>query len=594
MVLQRYSPHIQLIEPMESHNGANSTADSLVSPHCDQSKPAQSPPPDSPALAIATFSKHVIFHPTVRIIPADGQSDLDSRSPRSPSRSPKNWSDSKHQRHMRLGTKTLSLPLSLSLHRPHHVNFLSPPASDCSNFFNSRQSVLARTQREIEEDAQFIPAPVRTIKLTFPSLTRRPSSKTLRMQEEERIRRFQEAHGGIIKSCLRKPSLGCGATPANISANNLLQWNQAVENTHVFPSGLDFSPASSSDSVVPKSPLETNEDIESDQSSPDNRSHPVDFPKPPIKGLNRLTKKISDSALHFRFFTPKPHRRQIPDVDREILQDEMEELEVSSPEPELITSKVTSRFWLPVPSLRKPASNIEIRSKFNAQENDSCRPNSTMGDGSSTIDDPMKDRLPVRSSSYHHDSRALPSTSDDPIFNTDPYGETTSSSISMVSPGLRTSKTTFDQTIIAHEQELRPCCATCEDAASKGLQADHEIRFSPRALEIYRSRACYLDDVVIEDAKKVDTGHTIVGKCPTETPRIRTLRCSLHKRDVSFDKSGEIIIPPLPAMPNSSVVKERLPIKQNNNSLASPRPKLYEYHLNQTMSLGVQIESAKV
>lgn len=641
MALQKSSPRIQFIEPIKSPHKANTTADSIVSP-CHQSTSAISPLHNSPTFPIATLGKHVIFHPIVRIIPANGQSDEDLKSPSSHPRSPTNWSDFKQQRRMRLGTKTLSLPLCLSPNRPHTVKFWSPTASDFHDIAHSRQSVLARTQREIEEDAQFIPSPVRTIKLTIPSLTRRPSSKTLRRQEEDRIRRCQEARGGQIKSCLKQLSLCSGPTPSvprtrldsnqvgiaistntmrnlvlssspqpdiiveNASPTDQLHWNQAVEDTPVFTSSVHSSPASSSDSVGPNSPLGTNEDTESDQSSPESMGHTEDSSQFPIRGLNRLTKKFSDSALHFRLFTPKPQRRQLPVPVAGHTLDEMEELEVSSPEPEPITSNTTSRSWLPVLSLRKRASNIEPRSKVIGRDNDSCRQDSTgqstaLGNDSLAIDDPMKDRLPVRSQSYHHDSRGLPSTSDDLIFNTDPYGESTCASLPALSPGISRSKTTSYRTLTALEQGLRPCCETCEEAASKGLQADHEIRFSPKALEIYRSRAWYLEDIVIEDAKKVNIGdptvvenHSPVVPRPPLPNRIRTLRCSIHKRDVSLDQSGELIIPSSPPIPNTSTVTDILPVEKNNNLMTSPRPKLYEYHLNQTVGLGVQYESGKV
>ncbi|EGG12871.1 uncharacterized protein MELLADRAFT_76398 [Melampsora larici-populina 98AG31] len=648
MALQKSRPRIQFIEPIKNHHQANITADSIVS-SSHQSTSTITPPHNSPLFSIATPGQRVRFHPIVRIIFADGQSDKDPQSPHC--RSPTNWPDSKLQRRMRLGTKTLSLPLSLSPHRPHPVRFLSPTAGDFPNISHSRQSVLARTQREIEEDDQFIPAPVRTIKLTIPSLTRRPSSKKLRVREEERIRRCAEAHGGKIKSCLKRPSSGFGATPSiprsrrdsnevgiaistntmrnvwisrspqpgiteeNVSSDNQLHWNQAVEDTPVFTSNFHPSPTNSSesDSVGPKSPLETNEDTDSDKSSPDSTSHPEDSHKSPVKGLNRLAKKLSGSALHFRFFTPKPQRWQLPDDDQEIIQDEMEELELSIPEPDLITSKDTPRSWLPVLSLRKRASNIEQRSRLIDQDNDSNRQEYTgqpapLEDDPLTIDDTMKDRLLVRSNSYHHDHRALPSTSGDPIFNTDPYGETTSTSLSMslstslltISPGITRSNTTLDRTLTAQEQGLKPCCETCEEAASKGLQADHEIPFSPRALEIYRSRAWYLDDIVVEDAKKVEIGDASAGNYPSATlrnplpNRIRTLRCSIHKRDVSLDMSGEFIIPPLPPMPNTSQIKKMLPIETNKNIVPSPCPKSYECHLNQKLGLGVQYESTKV
>lgn len=90
-----------------------------------------------------------------------------------------------------------SVPLNLPIHRPHGSS-----SSSASHYMSStigltpKQMAFIRTRIEIEEDDQFIPSPPRALKISYPALTRRPSRKTLRIEEEERLRRWRENTGG--------------------------------------------------------------------------------------------------------------------------------------------------------------------------------------------------------------------------------------------------------------------------------------------------------------------------------------------------------------------------------------------------------------
>lgn len=199
--------------------------------------------------------------------------------------------------------------------------------------------------------------------------------------------------------------------------------------------------------------------------------------------LDRLAKKISIPSLQFRFFTPKPDRLESSSnslagraaVDeREILGDPGFEPEPMSPVPSRNSDIGRKPKNWNTPSLAsRSTSNLRAEKVADG-------PNSPMSEclDLAKMDHSMKDRLPVRSRS--HDPR----TCDEPFFNTDPYGPVLNSVNHRAS-----SKSKSDGRFTRFECALRPCCENCLEAASKGSNPDHEIHFSPRALELYQTRA---------------------------------------------------------------------------------------------------------
>ncbi|CAH7677260.1 expressed protein [Phakopsora pachyrhizi] len=87
------------------------------------------------------------------------------------------------------------------------VNIIPNQSDDDSSDegeLESAREIFHRTRLEIEEDEQFIPSAPRELKLVIPSITRKPSRKTLRLEEEERLRRWRETPGAG-KSSLKSP-----------------------------------------------------------------------------------------------------------------------------------------------------------------------------------------------------------------------------------------------------------------------------------------------------------------------------------------------------------------------------------------------------
>ncbi|KAG0151342.1 hypothetical protein CROQUDRAFT_130048 [Cronartium quercuum f. sp. fusiforme G11] len=522
--------------------------------------------------------RHVTFYPIVRLIHA--HDDLSNSCPSSMTHS---HHDSRKGR-MRIAKKTLSLSFSLTFHhRPmsSHFSISSPTlTADC----NSRHATLERTRLEIEEDEQFIPSTPRELKITIPSITRRRSRKAIRMEEEERMRRWREATGGKLKSSLKvatspnktAPASNVGLDKTNIGLFGTPQpdhltpdvttpphnshANQIVDETRRMSMLSDPHPTVSQPVpiVAHVRPLPASDDSDNDEAS-----SPEQGAKVQKRAFVRLAKKISDSGLNLRIFTPKPIRNK--SLSQTSLVgcapvDESEEVGESELKVDRMSSS-SPRTWVPSFSpCRNRSTNVDQRT--NVPMTSSLEVMSTpdlsgrlMTDGPDSrrsADNLILNRLPVRSNSYHLDPRARSQTTDEPYFNTDPYGPTTKIRFSVSKPQLDGDQ---DQRLTRYERELRPCCKDCWEATSKALDPEYEINFSPRALQLYRSRVGQNIETSTDEQK-----HDLIGSLPIQPTLLhdKTVICdwarlkqnSLTKkrREPNLIKSIE----PIPVLPISN------------------------------------------